>query len=90
MSIIQRSNYLVVVGNLIAMVVYTILLRLDDKNEGIIAVAFLLALHIVICIVVAIVLFIYTYKRQANYWLLSSLLLLLVGFSTCYAVYSIR
>ncbi len=91
MNVFKKANYWTIGGNLLLMVLYTVLYRINGSGEMVlIFVAGILMLHITICLVVSGILFLISYKDQAKYWLLSSLLLLLVGFSTCYAVFTIK
>ncbi len=92
-----RAKMWIVVINIIVMIIYTLLIRFlnndayprNNLSIGLF-IATILAAHIFTCIIVAVILFFCSYKDQAKYWLLSSLLLLLVGFSTCYAMFTIK
>ncbi len=71
----SKVNYKILGYNLLAFVIYTIGLISMGGNSAIIA--FILAcIHFVICIIQAIV-------EKKWIWLLSGLLILLIGFGTC-------
>lgn len=62
--------------NILILAVYTLLCKLDSNDGGFIFDAFLIAIHVFVCIIMAIV-------KRSWMWLLSALLVLGIGFSTC-------
>jgi len=77
--------------NLLVMVGYTIIARLtvinahgEDILGGAILLALLIGVHVLACLLTAA-----ASLKSTRYWLLSSLLVLLVGFSSCWAVFSL-
>ena len=62
--------------NLLVLAVYGILSKVAPHGEGWVYYAFLIAIHFLFCICAAI------YKRNWM-WVLSALLVLVIGFSTC-------
>jgi hypothetical protein len=77
--------------NLLVMVVYTILCRIGSKNDGFIMVALLVVLHTVGCFIACMVSAIVgRYKHLVGIWLLSALAVLLIGFSTCMAIFTVK
>lgn len=67
--------------NLALMLIYTIVFKSMGDNYSIIEVAFLMVIHIVMCLITAIF-----FKPRA--FLLRALAVLLIGFSTCWIAYS--
>jgi hypothetical protein len=85
-----KSPMKIVGINLLVMVFYTIASRLTVINahgEDALGGAFLLAvfigIHVFVCLFTSVA------SKYTRYWLLSSLLVLLVGFSSCLAAFSI-
>jgi hypothetical protein len=78
----SNQNMLIIGANLIALIAYTIYFRAHGKNDefAFIGVAFFMALQIIICLIAAI----FICRKE---FLLSALLVLLIGFSTCWAVF---
>lgn len=74
---------MLIVGiNIIIMVAYTSYTRYEMQGElNIILNAFFVGVHLSICLVLAI----FVFRRE---FLLSALFVLLVGFSTCWVVFS--
>jgi hypothetical protein len=70
------GGMLVVGINLLVLVFYTLLLKLTTGNFSAITDAFILFLHVLFCIGMAI-------GRSSWVWLLGGVLVLIVGFSTC-------
>lgn len=68
--------------NLLVLIVYTLYLKIEyQKDEfALIGEAFFIAIQIIICLVMAIAVF---HKE----FLLSALVVLLIGFSTCWGVF---
>jgi len=62
--------------NLLGLVCYTVLMKLGASDSFILD-AFILFFHVLVCIIMAI-------SLRSWPWLLSALLVLIVGFSTCY------
>jgi len=74
----QLPTVLIIGINMIVFLAYTLWVRSGRDNEfGFIAEAFFMAIHIILCMVAAII----GYRKQ---FLISALVILLVGFSTCY------
>jgi len=91
MSEIQKLNYKIVGFNLLAVVIYSLICRVADSKDGWGALMILIGLHVFICLIWSFVcIFIQQYKRQSGLWLLSALLVLIIGFSTCVTVFTIR
>ena len=67
--------------NLGVLAAYTIFLRINNQELIILGEAFLIAIQIVICLITAI----FVYRKA---FLLSALLVLLIGLSTCFAVFT--
>lgn len=62
--------------NLLVLAFYTVACKLSNDVGGIIIDAFIIGIHVIVCIITAI-------ARQSWIWLLSALVILIVGFSTC-------
>ena len=84
-----KPNYWIVAYNLLIMVVYTVLCRLsagsakgEDMWGSSIILLMLIAIHMLICLLVAGV----TGKKE---WTLSGVLVLIIGFSSCCFAFSI-
>jgi len=72
-------------------VVYSLLCRIADAKDGWGALMGLILLHVAICFIWGFIsVFIVRYKKQAGLWFLSSLLVLIIGFSTCVGAFTIR
>lgn len=76
--------------NLLALLAYSILIHVEalaDKSEAGMAVlvmsAFAVGLHVVVCFIVAVGLFIAERKPLGNAWLMTAGIVLVIGFSTC-------
>ena len=78
------SNKMMVVGiNLARLAAYTIYFRWGVNEEFIIiAEAFVIFLHILLCLILAI----FAWRKE---FLFSALVVLLIGFSSCWVVFSI-
>ena len=68
--------------NILALVIYTLLCRLMGKEGGLILDAFIIAVHVFVSIIAAII-------NKSWAWLLAGLLVLIIGFSTCVGLGSI-
>ncbi len=87
-----KYNPMRIVGiNLLVLIGYTIVCRLtavDTRGEDALGSAALLALligiHVLFCLLYGA-----ASIKNTKYWLLSSLLVLLIGFSSCWAAFSI-
>jgi len=78
----KNRSMLILAINIIIMVTYTLYTRYEMQGElNIILNAFLVGIHFITCLVLAI----FVFRRE---FLLSALFVLLVGFSTCWAVFS--
>jgi hypothetical protein len=73
------SNMRVVGFNLLALAVYIIILSFAQGRAAPYSDALILAIHVIVCIVVAI-------AAQKWVWLLSALTILVIGFSTCFGI----
>jgi len=76
--------------NLAVLLIYSLLIRLANRgnaNDGALGImimsAFVIGFHVVICLIVAAVTYGGKHGESAKAWLLSSGIVLLVGFSTC-------
>ena len=76
--------------NLIIMLAYSILIRLLNGHGGqgsslgiLIFSAFAVGIHVFICLVIGLACYAGKNKEQGQAWLMSSGLVLLIGFSTC-------
>ena len=75
-----KNEGMKIVGyNLLAMIVYTIFCKLIPDLGGVLLAAFLIAIHVLVCIVAAV-------GRKNWLWVLSAFLVLVIGFSTCVAL----
>jgi hypothetical protein len=77
--ILQKKpiNGMTIVGiNLMVLAIYTLLIKLSGGIGGLIINAFILFLHVVLCLGMAL-------DKKSWIWLLSALLVLAIGFSTC-------
>ncbi|MGF7039153.1 hypothetical protein [Mucilaginibacter lappiensis] len=75
----QNKSYagMKIVGiNILILAIYAVLCSIDSGGGDIIFDAFLILIHVVVCIIMAIV-------KRSWMWLLSALLVLVIGFSTC-------
>jgi len=87
----QKLNYKIVGFNLLAVVIYSLICRVADSADGWGALMVLIGVHVFVCLIWSFVsLFIREYKRQSGLWLLSALLVLIIGFSTCVTAFTIR
>lgn len=77
----SNKSMLIVGINLAILAAYTIFLRINKEELIVLGEALLIAAQIIICLITAIFV-----QRKA--FLLSALLVLLIGFSTCFAVFS--
>jgi hypothetical protein len=64
--------------NLLVLAVYTVLCKIEASEGGIVYDLLLVGVHVFVCIIMAIV-------RKSWIWLLSALMVLVIGFSTCVA-----
>jgi hypothetical protein len=62
--------------NILVLVVYTVLCKFSSDLGGLVAEAFLIGIHVLVCIVMAII-------KRSGIWLLAGILVLIIGFSTC-------
>lgn len=76
---------------MLVMIAYNLLSRLADPKDGWGMSMFFIVAHVFICLVAGTVcVFIEKYKKQSGVWFLSSLLVLIIGFSTCVGMFTIR
>jgi hypothetical protein len=62
-----------------------------NQESGIILSAFFIALHVIACFLVSFIcLFVRRWKGFSGIWLLSGLLVLSIGFSTCLGLFTIK
>jgi hypothetical protein len=86
----SKPNYWILGINLLVTVSYNLVSRLLDPKGGWGDMVCII-LHVIGCIIVGIVCaFLPQYKKQVGMWFLSSLLVLILGFSTCVGIYIIR
>ena len=71
-----KGKMVIVAYNLLALAGYTILFRLLAEQGGFIFDALFLACHVLVCLITALV-------SRSWMWLLSGVLVLAIGFSTC-------
>lgn len=77
----KKDRTMLIAGvNIVILIVYTTWIRATGDNDGALTLGVILILHIILCVIIS--LFIYS-----KGFLLSALLVLLVGISTCYFVY---
>ena len=69
-------NMNIIAYNLLGLAFYTILFKMLANQGGIFLDAFVLAGHVLVCVIMAI-------ANKSWYWLLSGILILVIGFSTC-------
>lgn len=76
--------------NLLILILYTINLRISGRGEDVLfGMAFIIAFHCIINMVVGVILLAFSkFERYGRACLLSSLVVLLIGFSTCWIVSS--
>ncbi|WP_439697360.1 hypothetical protein ACFGVS_02855 [Mucilaginibacter sp. AW1-7] len=77
----QRPKIIIIGINLAVLAAYTIYFGVNKEELIIIGEAFFIAVQIIICLIAAI----FVYRKE---FLLSALVVLLIGFSTCLAVFS--
>jgi hypothetical protein len=70
--------------NLAILIIYTLLIGADGYN--VLGLAAVIALHILALLVIALLCFFNGFRGEAKSFLLSSLLVLLIGFSACFGV----
>jgi len=63
--------------NLLVLFFYTVLFKLFSGNADIIFDAFVIGFYVIFCLLMALL------SRASWYWLLSAVLVLVIGFSTC-------
>ncbi|SDP75119.1 hypothetical protein SAMN05428975_2506 [Mucilaginibacter sp. OK268] len=78
----QNTSMKIVGYNLLALIVYTLLSRFAATDGGAIFDMFFVAIHVFVCIIMAIV-------ARSWVWLLSGILVLVIGFSTCVSLLSL-
>jgi hypothetical protein len=80
---IRSDKKLIIVAiNIIVMIAYTLYVRYGQPGElNILVNAFFIAAHIIVCLILAI----FFFRKE---FVLSALIVLLVGFSTCWLVFS--
>ncbi|MEZ2339166.1 hypothetical protein AB6735_26205 [Mucilaginibacter sp. RCC_168] len=78
----QNVNMKIVGYNILALIIYTLLCRLGGNEVGLIFDAFIIVVHVFVCIIAAII-------NKSWAWLLSGILVLVIGFSTCVGLGSI-
>jgi hypothetical protein len=80
----KKDRTMRIVGiNVIVLIGYTLWARISAGNDGALMLAFLIAIHFFICLLIAP----FVYSRG---FVLSALAVLLIGFSTCYLAYTIH
>lgn len=62
--------------NMLILAIYTVLCSIDSSGGGFIFDAFLILIHVLVCIIMAI-------AKRSWIWLLSGVIVLVIGFSTC-------
>jgi|SRR6185312_14219832 len=71
------GNTAIVAYNILALACYTVIFKLAANQGGFIFDAFVIFLHVLVCFGMAI-------GKRSWMWALSAVLVLLIGFSTCY------
>lgn len=79
----------ILMTNLGILALYTIFCFVFNKSEGLILDAFLIVGHVGICLLMGIIQSIISKGTSAKEWLLSALLVLLIGFGTCVSLGSL-
>ncbi len=69
--------------NLVVLIVYTVLCKMVNSLDSLVLEALIIGLQVFVCIVMAIV-------KKSGMWLLSGLLVLVIGFSTCVGLGNMR
>ncbi len=89
---LPNKSMIVTTANVVVLIIYTLLLRFtNNDNESIIAVAFIIVFHFILCLIIGLIcIAIPRSKAYGKGFLLSSLAVLLIGFSTCYLAYTIK
>jgi hypothetical protein len=78
----SHGKIIIVAINLIILIVYTIYLRVSERNElDILTEAIFIGFHIIVCGIISI----FAYRKE---FLLSDLVILLIGFSSCWVVFT--
>ncbi|SDD92371.1 hypothetical protein SAMN05216464_10353 [Mucilaginibacter pineti] len=78
----DKTPQMIIAGtNLLVLIAYTIYFHTQKDELIIIGEAFLIVIQIIICLVTAI----FVYRKE---FLLSAALVLLIGFSTCWVVFT--
>ncbi|MBD1366398.1 hypothetical protein IDJ77_21475 [Mucilaginibacter sp. ZT4R22] len=78
----RQPKWVVVAINIAVMVAYTVYFRFVEGQYNFIAIAMLIAMHVALCLVLAIFVF-------SKEFLLSAALVLVIGFSTCWLVFAV-
>lgn len=78
----QNVGMKIVGYNILALIIYTLLSRFAAADGGPIFDMFFIAIHVFVCIIMSIV-------ARSWVWLLSGILVLVIGFSTCVGLGSI-
>ena len=80
----KKDKTMMIVGvNLIIMISYTLIVRTTLGLDGAFLLALMLAFHFILCLLIAPFI-------HGKAFVLSSLAVLLIGFSTCYLAYTIH
>ena len=73
----SKISGIAIVGyNILALAFYTLLIRVEGRDGALILDAFILFIHVFLCVGMAI-------SRKSWAWVLSGVLVLAIGFSTC-------
>ncbi|MFI5139659.1 MAG: hypothetical protein ACHQIM_17695 [Sphingobacteriales bacterium] len=82
----NNGTMLIVLINMIILISYTLFIRISSKDAyAIIPLAFIILLHFLICLVLGA-----AWERFRRAFFLSSLAIVLIGFSTCYIAFNIH
>ncbi|BAU53632.1 hypothetical protein [Mucilaginibacter gotjawali] len=74
----QSSRNLAIVGfNILGLAFYTVIYKLSANEANLVIDAFLIVFHVLFCLGMALV------SKRAGMWVLSAVLVLIIGFSTC-------
>jgi hypothetical protein len=76
------NNFYIVGYNMLALIIYTLALKFSKDLAGYFVDAFLLVIHVLVCIVLAIG----AKGSKVWMWVLSAVLVLVIGVSTCVVI----
>jgi hypothetical protein len=87
----RKPDYWIPGINLIVLVIYMVLSKVFDAKDGWGIVTIFIIVQVLVCLIASIVCAVLSnYKQLSSRWLLSFLLVLIIGFSTCSTIFDIR